>query len=128
MASSRPAGESSEAGVCPIAMNTPSIGVAEHIVLILRRTTPLTFERAIVAGHLLEHGVHSTSIFDSEQPVLQDLLGAEAVAPMRNRDLGGKVGENSASRLPCCRADDENLLAAVEEARRWAQRRDGRIP
>ena len=52
-----------------------------------------------------------------EQALLQDLLGAEAVAAVDDRDLGGEVGEEQ--RLldgGVAAADDDDLLAPVEEA------------
>src|SRR5258707_681660 len=92
--------------------------LTERIRLDVAEDDALDLERAIVAGHLFEHGVPQHVDFRIlEQPVLQDLLGAEAVAPMRDRDLGGKVGEKQRFLdRGVAAADDENLLAAVEEA------------
>ena len=60
----------------------------------------------------------TTSIFGlREQAVLHDLLGAQAVAPVDQRHLGGEVGEKD--RLldrGVAAADDAHFLAAEEEA------------
>lgn len=52
-----------------------------------------------------------------EQPILQDLLGAELVAAVDDRDLGREVGQEQ--RLfdgRVAAADHDHVLAAIEEA------------
>ena len=72
----------------------------------------------LVAQHVFERGVPDH--FDLgilEQAVLQDLLGAEVVAPMDDGDLGGEVRQEQ--RLLDGRvaaADDHDFAATVEEA------------
>jgi len=70
------------------------------------------------AQHLLDRVVPETfHLRMLEQPVLQDLLGPQAVAAVDQRDLGGEVGQEQ--RLfdgSVAAADHNNFLAAVEEA------------
>ena len=52
-----------------------------------------------------------------EQPVLQDLLGAQAVAPVHQRDLGGEIGqEQRFLDRGIAAADHQHFFAAIEEA------------
>ena len=52
-----------------------------------------------------------------EQAILQDLLGAEMVAPVHDRHLAGEVGqEQRFLDRGVAAADHEHLLAAIEEA------------
>ena len=61
---------------------------------------------------------HSTEIFGIlVQPLLEYALGAEAVAPVHDRHLGGEIGEKQ--RLLDCgiaAADHQHLFAPIEEA------------
>jgi hypothetical protein len=52
-----------------------------------------------------------------EEAILQDLLGAEFVPPMDQRDLGRMIGEiQSFFDSGVSAADDDHFLAAIEEA------------
>ena len=103
-----------------MAMNTPSAVVSVIApVLMFFSTTPAHLERIVVAGARRR----STDVPDHldlgmlEQPVLQDLLGAEVVAAMHDRDLGGEVGEEQRFLdRGVAAADHQHLLAAIEEA------------
>src|SRR5262249_29092385 len=78
----------------------------------------LDLERILTADNVGEHAVPDHRYFRiPEQPVLQDLLRAERVAPMHDRDLAGKIGEEQ--RLldrGIAASDDQDFLAAIEEA------------
>ncbi len=78
---------------------------------------PVDLHRIVAAEHVLEHGVPDH--FDLrmlEQPVLQDLFGAEVVAPVHYRDLAGKIGEEEGFLdRGVAAADHHHFLVAVEE-------------
>ena len=78
----------------------------------------MTVSGSLVADDFLDRGVPDhLDLGVLEQPVLQDALGAQAVAAMDQRHLGGEVGE--VERLldgGVAAADDHDLLAAEEEA------------
>ncbi len=67
---------------------------------------------------LVERGVPDhLDLWILEQPVLQDVLGAELVAAVHQRDLGGEIGEEQRFLDGgVAAADHDHLLAAIEEA------------
>ena len=75
-------------------------------------------ERIVVADHVVEHAVPDhLDLGMLEQPLLHDLFGAEGVAPVHDRHLGGEIGEEQ--RLldrGIAAADHHDFLVAVEEA------------
>src|SRR5215467_5632677 len=75
-------------------------------------------EWVLLAHHLLQHRVPDhRNLGILEQPILQDLLRAETVAPVHNRHAGSEIGEEQ--RLldrGIAAADHQHLLAAIEEA------------
>ncbi len=75
-------------------------------------------ERVLVSRDLLEHAVPDHGdLRVLEQPVLQDLLGAETVAAMHDGDLGGEVGEKQRFLdRGVAAADHQYLFVLVEEA------------
>ena len=102
-----------------MATKTPVAGITRSApVRTSRSRTPVTPRRVALAQHLVERVVPDRlDLGVPEQPVLQDLLGAQLVAAVDQRDLGGEVGQEQ--RLLDRRvaaADHHDLLAAVEEA------------
>ena len=75
-------------------------------------------ERIVVAEHVEQHGVPDhRDLGVLEQPVLQDFLGAEMVAPVHHGDMRGEVGQEQ--RLldrGVAAANHHHVLAAIEEA------------
>src|SRR5215471_2990891 len=75
-------------------------------------------ERIVRTSHVVEDGVPKYRDFRILiKPLLQDTLGAQAVAAMHQRYLGRKIGEKQ--RLlngSIAAADHQNLLAAIEKA------------
>ena len=54
--------------------------------------------------------------FEREQPVLQDLLRAQLVAPMHQSDVGGDVGQiERLFHRRIAAADDRDRLASIEK-------------
>ncbi len=78
----------------------------------------LDFEWVLLARHFLQHRIpEHGNLWILEQPILQDLLRAETVAPVRDRHAGSEIGEEQ--RLldrGIAPADHQHLLAAIEEA------------
>ena len=102
-----------------MAMKMPSIGaLADRAGLDVFQTRMGDLERIVRAADIVEHGVPDhLDLRMLEQPLLQDLLGAQAVAPMHQRHLGGEIGEEQ--RLldrGIAAADHQHFLAAIEEA------------
>ncbi len=89
---------------------SPGLDVAEDDALHL--------QGVLATHHFLEHRVpEHRNLRVLEQPVLQDLFGAEAVAAVHHRDLGGEIGEEQ--RLldrGIAAADHDHFLVAVEKA------------
>ena len=102
-----------------MAMNTPStLRSVTAPVLTFFNLTPVDLERLVAAEHVLQHRVPDhLDLRVLEQAVLQDLFGAERVAPVHDRDLGGEIGQEQ--RLldrGIAAADHDHFLVAVEEA------------
>src|SRR4051794_32461213 len=78
----------------------------------------LYLERIVVTEHVVQHGLPDhRDLRILEQPVLQDLLGAEMIAAVNDGDVSGEIGEEE--RFLYCgvaAANDNDLLAAIEEA------------
>ena len=111
--------KSSVAGEWPMATNTPSAftSVSAPVLTFFSRTCVTVggcwLPQDLVDGAVPDH----LDLGVREQAVLQDALGAEAVAAMHDRDLGGEIGE--VERLldrGVAAADDHDLLVAEEEA------------
>ena len=87
-------------------------------VLTLRNRAWVTSSGFSAPKHLFERGVpYDFDLGMLEQPILQDLLGAEGVAAVHQGDLGGEVGEiERFLDRGVAAAYDDDLLAAVEEA------------
>ena len=87
-------------------------------VLMFLSRTPLDLQRVLAAGDVVQRAVPDhLDLGMLEQPVLQDLFGAERVAPVHDRHLGGEIGEEQ--RLfdrGIAAADHDDFLVAVEEA------------
>ncbi len=78
----------------------------------------MTLSGFSAAGDFVELGVpQHRNLGILEQPILQDLLGAEIVAPVRHRDLGGEVGqEQSLLDRGIAAAHHHHVLAAIEKS------------
>src|SRR3974390_1985340 len=83
--------------------------------------------RALGTKYVVEHAVPDhLDLGMLEQAVLQDLLGAERIAPVHDRDLGGEIGEEQRFlHRSIAAADHDDLFVAIEEpitgsARRYA--------
>src|SRR4029077_9346803 len=78
----------------------------------------LHFERALFARYLLEDGVpNHRNLRMLEQAILQNLLRAEAIAPVNDGNGSGEIGqEERFLDRGIAAADHQHLLAAVKEA------------
>jgi hypothetical protein len=74
-------------------------------------------QRIVAAGDIVEHAVPDhLDLGMLEQAVLQDLLGAECIAPVHDRDLRGKIGqEQCLLDSGVAAADHHDFLVAIEE-------------
>src|SRR4051794_40634107 len=78
----------------------------------------LYLERIVVTEHVVQHGVPDyRDLRILEQPVLQDLLGAEMIAAVDDGDVSREIGEEEGF-LYCgvAAANDNDVLATIEEA------------
>ena len=75
-------------------------------------------ERVLGAGDVFEDAVPDhLDLGMLEQPVLQNLFSAKRVAPVHDRDLGGKIGEEQCLfDRGIAAADHDHFLVAIEEA------------
>src|SRR5262249_55014011 len=91
--------------------------LAERAGLDVAQNDSVDLERVLAARHILQHAVPDhRNLRVLEQPVLQDLLGAETVAAVHHGDAGGEIGEKQ--RLfdgGIASADHDHLFAAIEE-------------
>ena len=78
----------------------------------------LDLQRVLVADHVFEHGIPKHRDFRVLiKPLLQDALGAQMIAAMNQRDLGGEIGQEQ--RLldrGIAAADHQHFLVAIEKA------------
>ena len=111
--------KSSVAGEWPMAMNTPSVftSVSAPVLTFFSRTC-VTVGGFCGAEDLVDGAVPDhLDLGVREQAVLQDALGAETVAAVHDRDLGGEVGEvERFLDRGVAAADDHDLLVAEKEA------------
>src|SRR5215831_13113780 len=86
--------------------------------------------RIVVAEHAMKLGVpNHVDLLVGEQPLLEDLLGAEHAAAMHEQHLIGDIGEKDRFLdRSVAAADHDHLLAAIEKAVAGGASRDAITP